>query len=106
MYTKTEILKIAKQQLALDYNCQLSDFEKEKNTVVKNKPIEGRRIYGSDGCFLKVLCFGGKAIISTSPLIMLWCGEKLININGAWFLEYENLRQIDNKLQEDRKSVV
>ena len=100
MYTKTDILKIAKQQLVLDYNCQVSDFEKEKNTVVKNKLIEGRRIYGSDGCFLKILCFGGRAIISTSPLIMLWCGEKLININGAWFFEYENLRQIDIKLQE------
>ncbi|OOM76451.1 hypothetical protein CLPUN_26830 [Clostridium puniceum] len=100
MYTKTDILKIAKEQLALDYNCRLSDFEKVKNTVVKNKPIEGRRIYNSDGCFLKILCFGGRAIVCTSPLIMLWCGEKLININGAWFFEYGNLREIDNKLQE------
>jgi RimJ/RimL family protein N-acetyltransferase len=100
MHTKTEIFKIAKKQLALDYNCQLTDFEKEKNTVVKNKLVDGRRIYGSDGCFLKVLCFGGKAIISTSPLIMLWCGENLINRNGAWFFQYGNLRRIDNKLQE------
>lgn len=65
MYTKTDILKIAKEQLALDYNCKLADFEKEKNTIVQNKLIDGRRIYGSDGCFLKILCFGGRAIIST-----------------------------------------
>ena len=100
MYTKNEIIQIAKEQLVLDYNCQLSDFEKEKNTVVKNKLIDGRRIYENDGCFLKILCFGGRAIISTSPLIMLWSGEKLLNINAAWFFQYPNLRRIDNKLQE------
>ena len=100
MYTKTEILQIAKAQLALDYNCQLSDFEKEKNTIVENKLIDGRRIYDSDGCFLKILCFGGKAIISTSPIIMPWCEEKLLNRDAAWFFEYPNLRAIDKKLQE------
>ena len=30
MYTKSEILSIAKTQLALDYNCQISDFKKRK----------------------------------------------------------------------------
>ena len=100
MYTKNEIIQIAKEQLAIDYNCQLSDFEKEKNTVVKNKLIDGRRIYGNDGCFFKILCLGGRAIISASPLIMLWSGEKLLNIDGAWFFEYPNLREIDNKLKE------
>ncbi|BCZ46275.1 hypothetical protein psyc5s11_23420 [Clostridium gelidum] len=100
MYTKTEILQIAKEQLTLDYNCQMSDFEKEKNTIVKNKLIDGRRIYGSDGCFIKILCFGGRAIISTSPKLMLWCGEKLLNRDAAWFFEYPKLREIDLKIQE------
>lgn len=31
---------------------------------------------------------------------MLWCGEKLQNVNGAWFFQYNNTRKIDNKLQE------
>ena len=56
MYTKAEILQIAKAQLALDYNCQLCDFEGGKNTIVGNNLIEGRRIYGSDGCFFRILC--------------------------------------------------
>jgi GNAT superfamily N-acetyltransferase len=100
MYTKTEILQIAKAQLALDYNCQLSDFEKEKNTIVENNLIDGRRIYDNDGCFLKLLCFGGKAIISTSPMMMPWCEEKLLNRDAAWIFEYPKLRAIDKKLQE------
>jgi GNAT superfamily N-acetyltransferase len=100
MYTKTEILQIAKEQLAIDYNCQVSDFKKEKNTIVANNLIEGRRIYDHDGCFLKLLCFSGKAIISTSPMVMHWCEEKLLNRDAAWIFEYPKLRAIDKKLKE------
>ena len=100
MYTKTEILQIAKAQLALDYNCQLSDFEKEKNTIVENNLIDGRRIYDSDGCFFKLLCFGNRAIISTVPLIIPWCEENLLNRDAAWIFEYPKLRAIDKKLIE------
>ncbi|MBU3174901.1 GNAT family N-acetyltransferase [Clostridium estertheticum] len=100
MYTKIEILQIAKVQLALDYNCQRSDFEKGKNTIVENNLIDGRRIYDSDGCFLKLLCFGSGAIISTSPIILPWCEENLLNREAAWIFEYSKLRAIDKKLQE------
>lgn len=99
MYTKADILQIVKTQLALDYNCQVSDFAKEKNTIVENKLCEGRRIYGNDGCFLKILCFGGTAIINTSPLIIHWCEEKLLNRNAAWFFQYPKLRAIDREIQ-------
>jgi GNAT superfamily N-acetyltransferase len=100
MYTKTEILQIVKEQLALDYNCKVSDFEKKSNTVVENKLIEGRRIYKNDGCFMKIICFGGTAIISASPAIKPWCEEKLINMEAAWLFQYPKLRTMDNKLQE------
>lgn len=100
MGTKTDILEIAKAQLALDYNCQMSDFEKKENTIVENKLITGRRIYDSDGCFFKVVCFGGRAIISTAPEIITYCKEKFTKCSAAWFFEYPNLRAIDEKLQE------
>jgi len=44
MYKKREIIDLAKKQLALDYNCQLSDFESEGNTITDNKLLEGRRV--------------------------------------------------------------
>lgn len=100
MLTKTEIMQIAKAQLALDYNCQISDFEKEKNTIVVNSLADGRRIYDSDGCFLKILCFSGKAIFSASPEIISWCEEKMLNRDGAWLFQYPKLRVIDKKLEE------
>lgn len=100
MYTKKEVLQIAKEQLALDYNCQVADFGKEKNTIVQNKLINGRRIYNRDGCFFKLLCIGGKAIINASPSILPWCEEKLLNREATWLFDYPKLRGIDKKLQE------
>lgn len=100
MNTKTEILKIAKAQLALDYNCQLSDFELTANTIVENKLVPGRRIYRSDGCFFKAICFGSKAIISASPEMLTWCQENLAKRDANWLFEYPKLRAIDKKLQE------
>lgn len=100
MNTKADILEIAKAQLTLDYNCQLSDFEKRENTIVENRLITGRRIYESDGCFFKAVCFGDVAIISTSPQMIPWCQENLVKKNAAWLFQYPKLRAIDNKLQE------
>lgn len=100
MSKKADVLKIAKKQLSLDYNCMVSDFEKKENTICENKLITGRRIYDSDGCFLKVVCFGGRTIISTSQQMMPWCQENLFKFDSAWFFQYPNLRRIDEKLIE------
>lgn len=100
MYTKKEVIEIAKTQLALDYSCEVLDFEKEVNTVVESKLIDGRRIYDNDGCALKVLCFGNKAIISTTSELIPWFEEKLSKASAAWLFEYPKLRAIDKKLQE------
>lgn len=100
MYTKSEIINMAKKQLALDYNCQLSDFEKEGNTITENILIDGRRMYESDRCFLKILCMEGKAIIYADEKIRPWIEEKLLNKDARWLFDYGNVRNIDNKLRE------
>lgn len=100
MYTKSEIINMAKKQLVLDYNCQLSDFEKEGNTITENVLIEGRRTFESDGCFLKILCIEGKAIIFADEKIKPWVEEKILNKDASWLFSYGNLRTIDNKLRE------
>lgn len=100
MRGRNDILKIAKSQLALDYNCQVSDFDKSENTIVENKLVKGRRIYENDGCFFKAMCFCGRAIVSTDKKMIPWCEEKLLERAAAWFFEYPKLREIDKKLQE------
>ncbi|WBW99371.1 GNAT family N-acetyltransferase [Oceanirhabdus sp. W0125-5] len=100
MYTKNEILNIVKRQLALDYNCQLLDFEKEGNTITENKLLEGRRINESDGCFLKIISIGGRAIICADEKIRPWLEEKILKQNASWLFDYGKLRAIDNKLRD------
>ncbi len=100
MYTKTEILSMAKKQLALDYNCQPLDFEKERNTITKNELLKGRRICESDGCFLKIISIGGRAIIYADEKITPWLKENILKQNASWLFGYDKLRAIDNKLRE------
>ena len=100
MYTKKEILNIAKDQLALDFNCQLSDFNKEGNTITKNILRDGRRIYKNDECFLRILCIEGKAIIYADDKIIPWIEDKILNLDGSWLFDHVNIRKIDNKLKE------
>ncbi len=100
MYTKKEVIEIAKAQLALDYNCHISDFEKTGNTITENKLREGRRIYESDGCFLKIICIGGRAIISADEKLRPWIEEKLVERDANWLFDYFVLRAIDKKLGE------
>lgn len=100
MYTKTEIISMAKKQLALDYNCKPLDFEKKENTITENKCLEGSRIYESDGCFLKIISIGGRAVICADEKIRPWVEEKILSQNASWLFDYGNLRAIDNKLKE------
>lgn len=100
MLTKNEILQIAKAQFALDYNFKDYDITKDTNIITENSLISGRRIYDNDGCFLKILCFNGKAFISADPKIIPWCKENLLTIDAAWLSEYPKLKAIDTKLRE------
>lgn len=100
MYTKHEIIQLARKQLALDFNCNPSDFDKEGNLITENILRKGRRIYKNDGAYLKVLCFNGKAVITADKEIIPWCKEKLLDISAPWFFQYPILRGIDKKINE------
>ncbi|QAA32455.1 GNAT family N-acetyltransferase [Clostridium manihotivorum] len=100
MLSKAETLNIAKKQLILDYNLQITDFENNTNTIVEKKLLEGRRLYDNDDCFLKILCMENKAFISTEATIIPWFEEFYGKGTGEWFFNYPNLRRIDNKLKD------
>lgn len=100
MYTKQEILEIAKKQLALDFSCNIADLEKNENTIVENLLKDGRRLYGSDGCALKILCFGNRSVVSTTSELMPWFQEKFKNFDANWLFLYQVLKGIDKKLME------
>lgn len=100
MYTKHEILKMAKEQLAIDYNCNASDFDKNKNTITQNCILKGSRIYGEKECFLKIISIGGCAVIYADEKIIPWIEDNILNRNSNWLFDYGHLRAIDHKLRE------
>lgn len=97
---KKEVKEIAKKQLALDYNCNVNDFNNGKNVFNTNKLLEGRRIYEKNPRFLKILAINGIAAISADEKILSWFKDKLNDCGGDWIFEYENLKAIDRKLAE------
>lgn len=52
MITKQEMLETVKKQLAIDYNCNADDFDKDGVIITKAVKLEGRRKVP----FLKTRC--------------------------------------------------
>lgn len=100
MYKKKTLMNIVKMQLSYDYNCKLSDFDQDVNIITDNKLNDGRRVYDSDGCFLKIMCIEGKAIICTDEKMKPWLEENILKEDASWLFDFANLRKIDNKLRE------
>lgn len=100
MYTKKDILDITKKQLARDYHCQTTDFEKEGNTITENLVMKGSRFDESDTCFLRIISVGESAVISTDDRMRPWLEKNILRRNPNWLFDYGNLRAIDNKLKE------
>ena len=100
MLTKNEILNIAKKQLSLDFSCEIEDLEKTQNTVVENQHKMERRLYANDDCSLKILCFGRRAVVSTTPEIMPWFQKKLNDYDANWLFLFPVLRNIDKMLKD------
>lgn len=103
---KNKVIEIAKQQLALDFNCNVNDFDSNKTIFSVNKLLDGRRIYESDGCFLKILAINGIAAICADEKALPWFREKLDDCDGEWIFEYPMLKAIDKKIMEYNQEII
>ncbi|HEY5465697.1 MAG TPA: GNAT family N-acetyltransferase [Clostridia bacterium] len=100
MPSKRDVLRIAREQLALDYNCSAGDFDREDNTIVANTLRAGRRMYSNDGCFFKAACFGRGAVVFADPSIHEWCHSYLDGVDGVWLFGIPRLNAYEKKLGE------
>ena len=90
--TMNEILK---KQLAIDFCCTSEMVESGDNVFTEYVARDGRRIFKESECFLKVASVQGKLLATGKPDIIEWVKSRYQKENGAWFMDIENLRRLD-----------
>lgn len=98
--TKDKMIQTVKAQLALDYNCNVQDFGTKTTIISETNKLPGRRIYDSDGCFLKGMSFMGTAVFMADPLFVPFLQDKLANKRGDWLCDFSFMRMFDKKIGE------
>lgn len=92
--------EILMQQLAIDFCCTKEMLESKENIFTEYFPRDGRRIFKETECFLKVASVQGKILASGRPDIIKWVKDRYQNDDGAWFMDMENLRELDDKMKD------
>lgn len=99
MFSKKEILELAKMQLSLDFGCTISDLNGEKNVISTKGLQKGGRFYEEEATFFRMLCIGNKAVFSVHESMVPWVESHLLKRNPAWLFDFGTLRAIDEALK-------
>lgn len=97
---KYQVIRLAMDQMSLDLACASNDFEKIQNTVVTYKQLEGRRVFSSEDCFIKIATFGKGAVVSANPLMHDWCIDFFNKHKGIDCFEHPIMCEIDQELNK------
>ena len=87
------------KQLAVDYNCDPSDFRAEKHIITIPKWNEGRRNYSPDIFFQMVTC-GVNALFMADERLHDFLREWSKDVEGHHLFEYESLPALDAELKK------
>lgn len=93
-------ITILEEQLAIDYDCSVSEVHSNENIYRILKVNEKARKIGSEDALLKIAVYREKLLVMADAKIMDWCKKTFGQHSGTWFSEPENLIKIHNKLQE------
>ncbi|MGN0245159.1 MAG: GNAT family N-acetyltransferase [Lachnospiraceae bacterium] len=88
------------KQLAIDFCCTTEMVKNDENIFTEYFAQDGRRIFKEGECFLKIASIQGKILATGKPEIIKWVKDRYQNANGAWFMDMESLRELDNKMKE------
>lgn len=92
--------QILAKQLAIDFCCTEEMVLNRENIFTEYKAQEGRRIFRESECYLKVASVQGKILASGKSQIINWFKERYKDETGAWFMDFANLRKLDEKMKE------
>lgn len=93
-----DIDKLAREQFRLDCNCKM---ENDLGIMInESASLEGARLVDGVSSFFRAIIYKGDAYFMADPLIIDWVREKYGDYKAEWFCKYENLRNLDRKLNE------
>ena len=87
-------------QFRLDTNCSSEDEEKRIININKSEKRPGARYFGELDPFFRAIIYHGELYMTADERILAWCREKYSLYKPEWFCKFENLRELDEKLQE------
>ena len=99
-WKREKMNKILATQLSIDFCCTEEMVLSKENIFTEYKAQEGRRIFNESECYLKVASVNGKILASGKKEIITWAEERYKNGSGAWFMDFDNLRELDAKMKE------
>ena len=97
---KSEIEQIIKEQLAIDFNCDVSDFLKEENVITLPSLHEKRRKFSEKPFFLQMLTFGNNTIISADEKLHPWLTNWVKGKSGFWLFEQHNFFELQCEVKK------
>lgn len=84
--------------LALEYNCEPSDFDRGENILTPSLLREGRRVYGSEPYFFHMATMGGNAVITADDCLHPFLRSFMADRTGHWLFELPNLLSLEGEL--------
>lgn len=105
MFNKSQILTELKNQLAIDFNCQAEDFNRQENIITAPEELPGRRIYSEQKEFFSMVTLGGNAVISADESMHEWLSKWSAEKRGFWLFEHNNLMELEAELQKYGKKL-
>ena len=84
--------------LALEYNCEPSDFDRGENILTSSLLREGRRVYGSEPYFFHMATMGGNAVITANDCLHPFLRSFMADRTGHWPFELPNLLSLAGEL--------
>lgn len=98
--TEREIREIFINQMCADFNCTREQFCSRENVFTERADNPGRRKFFTVDSPVKVLCTGGKIVLSARPDFYDECREAFKNVNGAWFSNFRHMSKMNEILQK------
>lgn len=85
-------------QLAKEYNCEPSAFEKAENLLTVSALVPGRREYSIHPYFFHMCTLGGNAVITADARLHPFLRDFMAEKEGHWLFELKNILILEREL--------